>query len=92
MDFQQIISPFVRNVAIPSTTSTNLRRECFGITIRDDDIDEDTEFFTVNLALAEGTSGVIIYPNITEIFILDDDGSSYLKLTIFLKFVVKIMN
>ncbi len=75
LDFQQIISPFVRTVTIPSTTSTSPRRECFGITIRDDDIDEDTESFTVNLALAEGTSGVIVYPNITEIFILDDDGN-----------------
>ena len=52
------------------------RRECFDVTITDDNLPEKTESFS--LLLQEDTfasqTGAIINPNKTNIFILDNDG------------------
>ena len=47
------------------------------MTISDDDLLEDVESFTVSLQLTEllaPQSGVVIQPNVTEIFIQDNEG------------------
>ena len=60
----------------PGSPTAGPRRECFDVAITDDDLLEDTKSFS--LLLQEDTfasqTGAIISPNLTEIFILDDDG------------------
>lgn len=54
-----------------------IHRFCFNVTISDDDLLEDVESFTVSLQLTEllaPQSGVVIQPNVTEIFIQDNEG------------------
>lgn len=61
--------------SLPGTT----RRNCFNIAITDDTIYEDEESFTVVLffnILFPTQSGIEIRPNVTEIFINDEDGNA----------------
>ena len=53
-----------------------IRRECFFVSITDDDLYENTESFTILLALDSFflQSGVRVDPPVTEIFIIDNDG------------------
>ena len=67
-DFTQLV------IFEPSAASNDVRRQCFGIFILDDDVYEGTETFEINLILDLSTSGVIIDPPVTEVTILDDDG------------------
>ena len=52
------------------------RRDCFDVSITDDNLYENTESFNVVLELDTFTpqSGVRVDPSITEIFIIDNDG------------------
>ena len=45
--------------------------------IRDDEVQEEMESFTIALELDTFVlqSGIIVEPNVTEIFILDNDGT-----------------
>lgn len=64
------------------------RRECFSLIIADDELyEEDLESFTVLLRLESFVmqSGILIQPNVSEIFIEDDDGE-------FLKHVVRVLS
>ena len=60
----------------PGSPTAGPRRECFDVTITDDSLVENTESFS--LLLQEDTfssnTGAKISPNLTEIFILDEDG------------------
>ena len=60
----------------PGSPTAGPRRECFDVTITDDDTLENTESFSLLLQEDTFTSqtGAIISPNLTEIFILDADG------------------
>ena len=53
-----------------------IRSICFNVSILDDDMYEDVESFSISLELDTfvAQSGIIVYPSLTEIFILDDDG------------------
>ena len=62
-------------VARSDIFSADQRRQCVNVFIFGDDIPEETESFT--LILYSRVSSVMIDPNITEIFILDDDGMKY---------------
>ena len=55
-----------------------IRRDCFNVSITDDNFHENTESFDILLELDTFTpqSGVIVDPSITEIFIIDNDGKS----------------
>jgi hypothetical protein len=55
------------------------RVNCFDVRIADDDVDEDVESFTVILELDEGQGGVSVNPNVTTIFIIDNDGKCTAK-------------
>ena len=55
------------------------RRQCFNIRITDDELYENVESFTLILFLDtfDGIqSGILVEPNVTEIFVLSDDGNS----------------
>ena len=49
-------------------------KDCFHVFIKDDEEYENTESFYVSLKLHTNTieSGVLLYPNLTKIFIVDD--------------------
>ncbi len=75
-DFRPIVAPFTRPVTfVESSGSQNtIRRQCVEITLRPDEIYEDTESFFVDLTLRAGVTGVIIDPPVTKVFILEDEG------------------
>ena len=52
------------------------RRECFNVTITDDNLFENTESFSLLLQedIFGPHTGAIIHPNRTDIIILDNDG------------------
>ena len=54
-----------------------IRKICFDVIIRDDEVQEEMESFTIALELDTFVlqSGIIVEPNVTEIFILDNDGT-----------------
>ena len=59
----------------PGSPTAGPRRECFDVTITDDDSIEITESFSLLLQEDRyGQTGAIIHPNRTDIIILDDDG------------------
>ena len=60
----------------PGSPTAGPRRECFDVTITDDDTLENTESFSLLLQedVFRPQTGAIISPNRTEIFILDEDG------------------
>jgi len=75
-DFTPILElgGFIRFVpGLPGETS---RRECFDVFITNDMLYENVESFTLILFLDTFVmqSGVIVQPNVTEIFIIDEDG------------------
>ena len=53
-----------------------IRNICFDVFIIDDLLYEDVESFNISLELDTFVvqSGIIVQPNVTEIFILDNDG------------------
>ena len=55
-----------------------IRNICFDVFILDDLLYEDVESFNISLELDTfvAQSGIIVDPNLTEIFILDDDGKT----------------
>jgi hypothetical protein len=81
-DFQEI-GEFEGFSQFPAGISTGERRvNCFNVLIADDDVDEDVESFTVILELDVGQggaidSGVNVDPNVTTIFIIDNDGNGW---------------
>ena len=59
--------------------SSSLRRQCFNITIIDDDVAEEDEFFQVSLTLIRFLAGNNIYQMLTPtatVTIIDDDCKS----------------
>ena len=66
--------------SIPSsvTISAGDSRTCFNGTIVDDQAQEDTESFTLNI-VGTGPDGVVVDQGTTEIVIVDDDGELLLK-------------
>ena len=76
-DFVEISSsnnPLVRFTSDPST-----HRQCFNVSIIDDEIIEDTESFALNLTLAGGsTNAVVIAPHISVVEITDEDSEHHI--------------
>ena len=60
----------------PGSPTAGPRRECFDVTITDDNLFENTESFSLLLQedIFAQQTGATINPNQTEILILDDDG------------------
>ena len=66
-------SDFTRTVGLNILQDAS-RTFCLIVPITDDDLPEDVESFTVILRPEAQQSGVIVRPNVTEIFIQDNDG------------------
>ena len=88
-DFTAIreLEGFVRfDPGLPGETP---RRQCFDVSITNDGLYENVESFTLILFLDTFgivQSGVIVQPNVTKIFIVDEDGKS-----LFLCVIIKII-
>ena len=54
----------------------SMRRQCFNVTITDDDVREDVEMFTATLEMAFNGSlpKILIHPAMVTVTILDNDG------------------
>ena len=54
----------------------SMRRQCFNVTITDDNVREDAETFTVTLEMAfnGSLSKILIHPAMVTVTILDNDG------------------
>ena len=54
----------------------SMRRQCFNVTITDDNVREDAETFTVTLEMAFNGSlpKILIHPEMVTVIILDNDG------------------
>ena len=77
MDFQEVRPPFVLTVSFSlSTGSRNIRRNCFNVFLLDDSVYESTESFTLDLVPEANITGVVVNPDVTEVFILDNDGKN----------------
>lgn len=65
-----------------ASADTSPRRDCFQVTITNDDTHESTESFKIELILNPFMvqSGVLIQPNQTEVVIFDDDIDSERKM------------
>ena len=60
---------------MPFTSDPSTHRQCFNVTITDDEALEDTERFRLNLTLAEGSNiPVVVNPDISEVEIVDEDS------------------
>ena len=64
----------------PSIGSLFSRRQCITTQFFQDNIYENTESFALDLILDSTTTGVLVDPNVTEVFLLDVDGKKYLCL------------
>ena len=56
--------------------SIGSRRQCISVTVFLDFVYENTETFEIDLGLHVSTSGVILYPDVSQVTILDTDGKS----------------
>ena len=62
---------------MPFTSDPSTHRQCFDVTIFDDNILEDTETFNLTLSLVSGSSvPVTILPDVSEVEIVDEDCKS----------------
>ena len=60
---------------MPFTSDPSTHRQCFNVTIIDDEALEDTENFSLNLTLAGGsTVPVVVSPDVSTVEIIDNDG------------------
>ena len=74
-DYAEITSSI--NPLVPFTSDPSTHRQCFNVTITDDDALEDTERFNLSLSLADGfTVPVMIIPDSSEVEIQDNDCKS----------------
>ena len=75
-DYIEIASSNNPLVAFTSEPSTH--RQCFNVTIIDDEALEDTERFNLSLSLADGANiPVVVDPDVSEVEIVDSDGLYY---------------
>ena len=73
-DYVEISSS--NNPLVPFTSDPTTHRQCFNVTITDDLVLEDTEFFSLSLSLAGGsTIPVTISPSVSTVEITDNDGN-----------------
>ena len=80
-DFTQLTEHLSISLVFPSSPGSPTagpRRECFNVAITDDDLLENTESFSLLLQedIFGQQTGATINPNLTEVFILDEDGAS----------------
>ena len=60
---------------MPFTSDPSTHRQCFNVTIIDDDNLEDTERFSFNLTLVgDSTVPVNVIPDVSTVEITDNDG------------------
>ena len=63
------------NPLVPFTSDPSTHRQCFNVTITDDEALEETERFSLLLDLSgEPSVPVVVAPNISVVDVLDDDG------------------
>ena len=63
------------NPLMAFTSDPSTHRQCFNVTIIDDEVLEDTEIFNLRLSLAGVPSvPVVVRPDVSEVEIIDDDG------------------
>lgn len=63
---------------MPFTSDPSTHKQCFNITVIDDDALEDIEDFFLGLFLAENSSvPVVVDPPISEVEIVDEDGKQF---------------
>ena len=69
----------------PGSPTAGPRRECFNVTITDDNLFENTESFSLLLQedIFGQQTGATINPNRTDIFILDDEDGIFSNVPIF---------
>ena len=71
----------LNNPLVPFNSDPSTHRQCFNITIINDEALEDTERFSLNLTLAEGsTVPVVVDPDVSEVEITDQDGEQNLSI------------
>ena len=57
------------------TSDASTHRQCFNVTIIDDEALEDTERFNLSLTLADGANvPVVVDPDVSEVEIIDKDS------------------
>ena len=87
-DYFLLTSPANLNFPISSPTDPPTNRTVcvnevgFNLLLLDDDISEETESFTLELSIRVPGTEINITPAITEIFILDDDGTKTFYCTV----------
>ena len=66
------------NPLVPFTSDPSTHRQCFDVTIINDDVLEDTEGFSLSLTLAGDSSvPVVVRPDVSEVEIVDGDGRNF---------------
>ena len=59
---------------MPFTSDPSTHRQCFNVTIIDDQVLEDTEGFSLSVTLAGDSSvPVVVRPDVSEVEIVDQD-------------------
>ena len=72
-DYGEITS--FNNPLVAFTSDPSTHRQCFNVSITNDEVLEDMESFFLRLALVDGsTIPVNISPNMSNVDITDDDG------------------
>ena len=62
------------NPLVPFTSDPSTHRQCFDVTIINDDVLEDTEGFSLSLTIAgESSVPVVVRPDVSEVEIVDQD-------------------
>ena len=66
---------------MPFTSDPSTHRQCFDVTIIDDQVLEDTEGFSLSVTLAGDSSvPVVIRPDVSEVDIVNEDGKDLTSL------------
>ena len=77
MDFLAINAS--NNPLVPFTSDLSTHRQCFNVTIIDDDVLEETERFSFNLTLVDTIGqrlNITVDPDFSLVEIIDQDGRS----------------
>ena len=71
-DYTEITSD--NNPLVPFTSDPSTHRQCFNVTITDDEAIEEVETFIFSLIVVENTIPVTVRPDSSEVEIIDNDG------------------
>ena len=62
------------NPLVPFTSDPSTHRQCFNVTIIDDEVLEDAERFNLSLTLDGSSVPLRVNPDVSEVEIVDRDG------------------